>query len=161
MYERCASTEDMRTYKRYAHIQDHWPPPFCLLQGLIIVLFNDNCLALVQQATRPSAFNNFGSLILCNFIYKLISKVIANRLKPLLPLFLHSGQLFTLSHLLSLKRYLLKEQLHLSSSVSRKHLHKSTLSRSSSPVPRKLINFAVKQLAEDSDRGGRCPMEDS
>ena len=47
---------------------------------------NATFIALIPKEEQPSKPKKFKSIALCNVIYKFISKVIANRLKPLLPL---------------------------------------------------------------------------
>ena len=41
-------------------------------------------LALIPKHDSPSSFNDFRPISLCNCIYKVISKTISNRLKPIL-----------------------------------------------------------------------------
>ncbi|XP_059075200.1 uncharacterized protein LOC131875177 [Cryptomeria japonica] len=45
-----------------------------------------NCtlLALIPKVEHPTSFNEFRPISLCNAIYKVVSKVISNRLKPML-----------------------------------------------------------------------------
>ena len=47
---------------------------------------NATFIALVPKEDQPSKPDKFRPISLCNVIYKFISKIIANRLKPLLPL---------------------------------------------------------------------------
>eukprot|EP00253_Pinus_taeda_P027103 PITA_27103 len=47
---------------------------------------NSTFIALVPKGEEANTPNKFQPIALCNVIYKLISKVVANRLKPLLPL---------------------------------------------------------------------------
>ena len=47
---------------------------------------NTTFIALVPKEDQSSTPDNFQPIALCNVIYKLISKVIANHLKPLLPM---------------------------------------------------------------------------
>lgn len=41
-------------------------------------------LSLIPKAERPAYFGDFKPISLCNVLYKVIAKVIMNRLKPLL-----------------------------------------------------------------------------
>jgi hypothetical protein len=45
---------------------------------------NSSFLALIPKEVNPSSFNRFRPISLYNVSYKIISKVIANRIKPLL-----------------------------------------------------------------------------
>eukprot|EP00253_Pinus_taeda_P022974 PITA_22974 len=53
---------------------------------------NSTFLALILKEEEPTAPDKFRPIALCNVIYKVISKVIANRLKPLLPLLISPEQ---------------------------------------------------------------------
>jgi hypothetical protein len=45
---------------------------------------NSTFLVLIPKKDHPSSFNDFRPISLCNLVYKLISKVISTRLKPVL-----------------------------------------------------------------------------
>jgi hypothetical protein len=45
---------------------------------------NSTFLALIPKDLNPSSFNRFRPISLCNVSYKIIAKIIANRIKPLL-----------------------------------------------------------------------------
>ena len=47
--------------------------------------FNVTFLALIAKGEGADSPDKFRLIALCNVIYKIITKVIANRLKPLLP----------------------------------------------------------------------------
>ena len=53
---------------------------------------NATFIALVPKEEHPSNPETFRPISLCNVIYKVISKVIANRIKPLLPLLISPEQ---------------------------------------------------------------------
>eukprot|EP00253_Pinus_taeda_P031207 PITA_31207 len=58
----------------------------------ILPSLNATFLALVPKGDEPNKPNKYRPIALCNVIYKLISKVLANRLKPLLPLLISPKQ---------------------------------------------------------------------
>jgi hypothetical protein len=51
------------------------------ISGKFIGSLNATFLALIPKDSKPASFNDFISIALCNFVYKVISKIIANRLK--------------------------------------------------------------------------------
>jgi len=46
---------------------------------------NHTHVALIPKVKTPKSVTDFRPISLCNFLYKLVTKVFANRLKPLLP----------------------------------------------------------------------------
>jgi hypothetical protein len=52
--------------------------------GAITGSLNSTFLAPIPKANNPSSFDDFRPISLCNLCYKIISKIIANRLKPFL-----------------------------------------------------------------------------
>ena len=52
--------------------------------GWIPASFNSTFIALIPKSDNPLTLNDFRPISLCNCVYKIISKVIAMRLKPIL-----------------------------------------------------------------------------
>jgi hypothetical protein len=63
------------------------------LQGKISRALNSTFLTLIPKASHPTTFGDYRSIVLCNLCYKLISKIIANRVKPILSRLLSREQL--------------------------------------------------------------------
>lgn len=53
-------------------------------QGFILRVLHATFIALISKSVHPKIFKDFRPISLCNVMYKLISKVISNRLKPFL-----------------------------------------------------------------------------
>jgi hypothetical protein len=53
-------------------------------RGRIKSSLNSTFLALIPKENNPRTFGDYRPIALCNLCYKLISKVIANRIKPIL-----------------------------------------------------------------------------
>ena len=58
----------------------------------ILSAFNVAFLTLIPKGHCPSTLNKFRPIALCNVIYKIITKLIATRVKPLLPLLVSKEQ---------------------------------------------------------------------
>jgi len=56
----------------------------CRLSGSLYNAINLNFIALIPKSDTPSSFNDYRPIYLCNCLYKIISKIIANRLHPIL-----------------------------------------------------------------------------
>ena len=56
-----------------------------LNSGIICPSFNHTYITLIPKVKCPKRVTEFRPIALCNIMYKLVSKVLANRLKKLLP----------------------------------------------------------------------------
>lgn len=61
--------------------------------GFLLKSLNHTFIALIPKSTKASQVDQFRPISLCNVTYKIISKIIANRLKPLLPSFISPFQM--------------------------------------------------------------------
>ena len=52
--------------------------------GRISASFNSTFIALIPKVDNPASLNDFRPISLCNCIYKVVTKVIAHRLKRVL-----------------------------------------------------------------------------
>ena len=57
----------------------------CLNSGCLLKSINHTFITLIPKVKNPEKVIDFRRISLCNFIYKLVSKVLANRLKLILP----------------------------------------------------------------------------
>ena len=53
-------------------------------QGKTYDGFNSKFIALIPKTDHPNSFKDYRPISLCNCFYKIISKIIANRIKPIL-----------------------------------------------------------------------------
>lgn len=56
----------------------------CLNSGSILKSINHTFITLIPKVNHSNIVSDFRPISLCNVIYKIVSKVIANRLKPML-----------------------------------------------------------------------------
>jgi hypothetical protein len=62
------------------------------LTGVILGSLNSTFFTLIPKVSKPDTFNDFRPIALCNFVYKVISKVIATRIKDTLAKFISTEQ---------------------------------------------------------------------
>jgi hypothetical protein len=58
----------------------------------ILKALNDTMITLIPKENEARTPDHYKPIALCNVVYKIISKVIANRLKPLLPTLISQEQ---------------------------------------------------------------------
>lgn len=56
----------------------------CCLSRKIPTTIKSTFIALIPKFDKPASFNDFWPISLCNFLYKIMAKILANRLKPIL-----------------------------------------------------------------------------
>ena len=85
----------------------------CLNTGKILQAVNHTYITLIPKVQNPEAVVDFRPISLCNVIYKIISKVLANPLKPLLPKIVSESQsAFVLRRLITDNILVAFEALH-------------------------------------------------
>lgn len=50
-------------------------------------------ITLIPKGTHSNSISNFRPISLCNVFYKIMAKIMANRMKPILPFIIHESQL--------------------------------------------------------------------
>lgn len=56
-----------------------------LNQGIFLPSLNDTTIALIPKCDDPQSMKDLRPLSLCNVLYKIVSKVLANRLMRVIP----------------------------------------------------------------------------
>ena len=73
-----------QTYWSDVGVDVHQAVLSSLNSGSILKSINHTFITLIPKVNNPEKVSDFRPINLCNVIYKIVSKVIANRLKPLL-----------------------------------------------------------------------------
>jgi hypothetical protein len=55
-----------------------------IMADRLIVAFNSTFIDLIPKVHNPKSFNQYKPISICNFIYKIIAKVISMRIKKIL-----------------------------------------------------------------------------
>lgn len=63
-----------------------------LNMGIMPKGLNETYICLIPKADRPQNVTKFRPISLCNVVYKIVSKVLANRLKGILPAVIDESQ---------------------------------------------------------------------
>lgn len=70
-------------------------------------------MVLIPKKDNPTRVSDYRPISICNVMYKIISKILANRLKPIMHLLIHSNQVaFTPGRQISDQIILMREVLH-------------------------------------------------
>ena len=64
----------------------------CLNSGSLIPGLNHTFISLIPKVKNPEFITEFRPIALCNILYKLVAKVLANRLKKALPHIISESQ---------------------------------------------------------------------
>jgi hypothetical protein len=82
-------------YQKYWHIVGHdiiEAILSCLRDGSLLKKINHTNICLIPKVQNPETVKNFRPISLCNVLYKIIAKVLANRLKKILPQIISESQ---------------------------------------------------------------------
>ena len=85
----------------------------CLNLSSILKFINHTFITLIPKVNNPERVSDFKPISLCNVIYKIVSKVIANRLKPMLNSIISETQNAFIANILIIDNILIAfESLH-------------------------------------------------
>ncbi|XP_020688855.2 uncharacterized protein LOC110104200 [Dendrobium catenatum] len=60
--------------------------------GVMPKVSKATAITLIPKGTHSNAISDFRPISLCNVFYKIVAKILANRLKPILPFIIHESQ---------------------------------------------------------------------
>ena len=60
--------------------------------GKLLKVFNHTFIALIPKVDNPETTNQFRPISLCNTFYKIVAKILVNRLRPLLERIIYPTQ---------------------------------------------------------------------
>ncbi|KAI0524990.1 hypothetical protein KFK09_004380 [Dendrobium nobile] len=60
--------------------------------GVMPKVSKATAITLIPKGTHSNAISDFRPISLCNIFYKIVAKILANRLKPILPFIIHESQ---------------------------------------------------------------------
>lgn len=60
--------------------------------GIYLSVLNKTCIVLIPKRANPRSMKDFNLIILCNVLYKILSKTLGNRLKFILPAIISQNQ---------------------------------------------------------------------
>ncbi|XP_020694937.1 uncharacterized protein LOC110108586 [Dendrobium catenatum] len=101
-------------YKRSWHIIGPWVcevVKFFLVNGTLAPGIKATALALIPKSKHASSFAHFRPIALCNVIYKIVSKILASRLKPIIPLIVKETQSGFINGRISTDNIILAQEL--------------------------------------------------
>eukprot|EP00253_Pinus_taeda_P034418 PITA_34418 len=70
----------------------------CRVTGTMYNAINSTFIALIPKSDSPSSFDDYRPISLCNVLYNIISKIIANRIRPILSRHIAPHQFAFLEH---------------------------------------------------------------
>ncbi|KAI0522506.1 hypothetical protein KFK09_004885 [Dendrobium nobile] len=101
-------------YKRSWHFIGPWvckAVKFFLVNGTLAPGIKATALALIPKSKHASSFADFRPIALCNVIYKIVSKILASRLKPIMPLIVKETQSGFINGRISTDNIILAQEL--------------------------------------------------
>ena len=66
--------------------------PDMLNNGGLSCVFNETIIVLIPKKKSPQTLANLRLIALCNVLYKIVSKALANRIKNILPAIISKNQ---------------------------------------------------------------------
>ena len=102
-----------QTYWSDVRMDVHQSVLSSLSLGAILKSINHTFITLIPKVNNPEKVSDFQYISLCNVIYKIVSKVIANRLKPMLnSIILETQSAFTTDRLITNNILIAFKSLH-------------------------------------------------